>query len=778
MPRRLKSSSPPKILREARWIWPGLGFHHLHNGFARFRKVVTLHAVPKKAVAFISADQCYRLRVNGHTLCRGPARGYQASWPYDEVDLAPFLRKGRNVISIRAYNAGHSTFGYRSEGFAGLLFAARLGRQTIVSDISWKCLRESGTRRDTVPYSLQLPAHQESIDLRIESPDWETVSFDDSGWGTSEECRRWNAAPYADLEARGIPLMREFRLQPEVIGTGAGSSAAGWETATDLAALRLRENLAHAPSPAHQPLFRLPATRPGEFRSILLDFGRVVVGSVRVAVKNAAGGETLDFLHTEALDTAKLKPLMDANDHSRVRLANRLVCRAGRQSHTFFHHLGFRYLVLTGRNIRKPLDIAVDLEACGYPLDGPGAFRCSDPELNKIWEACAHTQRICSLDAYVDTPWREQAQWWGDARIQAWNTFHLSGDPRLLRRGIRILAGQPTTDGLTYGHAPTMAHSCILPDFALIWILTLWDDYWQTGETVMLERHHERVSSILDYFRRHTDEKTGLINYDPRYWLFLDWTDIQKDGQPALLSLWLLQALQKLRMLLRASSLPDNFEGVPAWERRLTASIRRHLLDRDGLVCDGLTARGKRSRKKSLQAQTLAWMCNLPGLNRKKALDDILLPWVREDRVTHAPPSSYWCAYPLDLLARHGFGEEVVLFIKRRWQQMAEFGSCFENFEARPAGGDMLSHSHAWSAHPLYLLMQTLGGIRQTAPAWREISFEPVTVGTFAEAIIPTPRGVIKARWEKQTDNSRPAIRLTKPDSIRMAKRRQSPFRG
>jgi alpha-L-rhamnosidase len=769
MPRRSKSISVLGILRQARWIWPGLGFHHLHNGFARFRKVVTLDAVPRKALAFVSADQCYRLRVNGRTVCRGPARGYQASWPYDEVDLAPFLRRGRNVISVRAYNAGHSTFGYRSEGFAGLLFAARLGRQTIVSDASWKCTREAGTRRDTVPYSLQLPAHQESIDLRIESPDWETVSFDDSGWGTSEECRRWNAAPYADLEARGIPLMREFRLQPKLIGLSTGRSARSWETAADLASLRLREKLTHEPTLSNQASFRIPATRAGDFRSFLLDFGRVVVGSVRVAVKNAGGGETLDFLHTEALDTAELKPLMDANDHSRVRLANRLVCRTGRQSHTFFHHLGFRYLVITGRNIRKPLDIAVDLEACGYPLDGPGAFRCSDPELNKIWEACAHTQRICSLDAYVDTPWREQAQWWGDARIQAWNTYHLSGDPRLLRRGIRILAGQPTTDGLTYGHAPTMAHSCILPDFALIWILTLWDDYWQTGETVMLERHHDRVSSILDYFRRHTNEQTGLINYDPRYWLFLDWTDIQKDGQPALLSLWLLQALQKLRTLLRASSLPNNFEGVPAWERRLTASIRRHLLDHDGLVCDGLTARGKRSRKKSLQAQTLAWMCNLPGLNRRKALDDILLPWVREDRVTHAPPSSYWCAYPLDLLARQGFGEEVVLFIKRRWKPMAEFGSCFENFEARPADGDMLSHSHAWSAHPLYLLMQTLGGIRQTAPAWREISFELVTVGSFAEAIVPTPRGLIKAKWEKQTDNSRPALRLTKPDSIRLA---------
>lgn len=768
MPRPLKSSSLPNILRQARWIWPGLGFHHLHNGFARFRKVITMETVPGKVLAFLSADQCYRLRVNGRTVCRGPARGYQASWPYDEVELAPFLRRGRNVISIRAYNAGHSTFGYRSEGFAGLIFAARLGRQTVVSDASWKCVRESGTRRDTVPYSLQLPGHQEAIDLRIEPPDWETASFDDSAWGTSEECRPWNAAPYAQLEARGIPLMREFRLQPTLLGLGNGRSARGWETTADLAGLRLREKLTHEPARSDQASFRIPATPAGDFRSFLLDFGRVVVGSVRVAVKDAAGGETLDFLHTEALDASQLKPLVDANDHSRVRLANRMICRAGRHSHTFFHHLGFRYLVITARNNRKPLDIAVDLEACGYPLEGPGAFRSSDPELNKIWEACAHTQRICSLDAYVDTPWREQAQWWGDARIQAWNTYHLGGDPRLLRRGIRILAGQPTSDGLTYGHAPTMAHSCILPDFALIWILTLWDDYWQTGETVMLEEHHDRVSSILDYFRRHTDAKTGLVTYDPRYWLFLDWTDIQKDGQPALLSLWLLQALQKLRLLLRASRLPDDFAGVPAWERRLTASIRRHLLDRDGLVCDGLTARGKRSRKKSLQAQTLAWMCELPGLNHEKALDQILLPWVREDRVTHAPPSSYWCAYPLDLLARLGYGEEVVQFIKRRWRTMAEFGSCFENFDPRPVGGDMLSHSHAWSAHPIYLLMQTLGGIRQTAPAWREVSFQPVMVGQSAEVAVPTPHGVINARWEKHAGDGRPEVRLNKPDSIRV----------
>jgi len=752
-----------KSLKKASWLWPELGFHHLHNGYARFRKVVPLDSVPKKAAAFITADQCYRLRVNGKTVCRGPARGYQRSWPFDEADLAPYLREGRNLITVRAYNAGHGTFGYRTEGFAGFLFAARIGRQTVVSDASWKCIRESATRRDTWPYSLQLPGHQEAVDLRADSPDWETLAFDDADWLSSEERRHWNAPPYFTLEPRGIPLMREFILKPKLIGMGGGPSAKGWEDAADLAALRNREPLNHHPADSSKPGFRVAASPKGKFRSVLLDFGKVVVGSPRIRVKGAKGGEAIDLLHTEVIDEKRLAPLMDDDDHSRVRLANRMICRKGKQTHRFFHHLGFRYLTLTVRENRGPLEIAVDLEACGYPFEETGSFRSSDPELNRIWEACAHTQRICSLDAYVDTPWREQAAWWGDARIQTWNTYFLSADPRLLRRGIRLLAGQVTPDGLTFGHAPTIAHNCILPDFALIWILTLWDDYWQTGETVMLETHHDRVSTILDYFRRHTDAETGLVQHDPRYWLFLDWTDIQKEGQPALLSLWLLQALQKLGTMARASTLEDDFEGLAAWAEALETGIGKHLLDSDGLVRDGLSAQGKPSGKKSQQAQTLAWMCELPGFNRDKALESILLPWLREDRVSHAPPSSYWCAYPLDLLAREGYGADVVAFIRRHWKAMAEFGSCFENFDPRPEGADMLSHSHAWSAHPLYLLMQILGGVRQTAPGWKTVEIDPVFVGRSARVSIATPGGTIQVAWSgTKEDEAVPDIALPK----------------
>jgi alpha-L-rhamnosidase len=161
-------------------------------------------------------------------------------------------------------------------------------------------------------------------------------------------------------------------------------------------------------------------------------------------------------------------------------------------------------------------------------------------------------------------------------------------------------------------------------------------------------------------------------------------------------------------------------------------------------------------------------MCGLPGFDREKALTEIFLPWLREDRVTHAPPSSYWCAYPLDLLASQGYGEDVVAFIKRHWKAMAAFGSCFENFDPQPEGADMLSHSHAWSAHPLYLLMRTLGGVRQTAPGWQTATVDPVFVGNQAETVVPTPHGPIHVHWKQTAPDAKPNLKIKAPNGVRL----------
>jgi hypothetical protein len=420
--------------------------------------------------------------------------------------------------------------------------------------------------------------------------------------------------------------------------------------------------------------------------------------------------------------------------------------------------MGFRYAVVTVRDATKPLKLDLSIRRMAYPFTREGSFHSSDQTLDAIWESCAWTQECCSLDAYVDTPWREQAQWWGDARVQAWNTFHFSNDARLLRRGIHCIASQTIPNGLTYAHAPTKAHSCILPDFCLTWILTLWDHYWQTGSTEAFETHEATALGILGYFRDMTDAKTGLVRFDDRYWLFLDWTTLHREGCPSVLNLWLLEALDKLALLYAAAGRKAEAKPFEAWSKRLRASLQK-LISKEGLLADGYDAKGKIVAKYSIHAQTLALITGLSPKHEKIMLEKSLLPYIRGEQIFEAMPSSYWVTYVLTELSKRGYGAEVIAFIKKHWTKMAEHGTTWETFE--PGLGNE-SFSHAWSAHPIFHLMQILGGIRQTAPGWKAIAHEPLLLGESLECTVPTPHGPIISTWKRRGDTCAVELKLPK----------------
>jgi len=753
----------PEILKQAKWIWADHYAWDLLNCYIDIRKTVTLARVPKTAPLFITADQSYRLWINGRFVCRGPARGYQSHWPYDEVDVSQYLRRGANVIAIRAHNPGFSTYQYRSQGVAGLLVAGRWGTVDVLTDATWKTRRERGINRGAPPVSFQLFG-QEHFDARVEPADWRSPGFDDSAWGPGSDSRAWNAMPWSGLEPRGIPLLAERVVAPRaLIGAAAGRCAEGYATARDVIEVRVREPLGHAPATGRPDDLRVPATGRGRFRSYLVDFGKLHVGNLTVRVDGAVGGEIVDMAHVESIDRASLSPHLPYPAGCRMAFGNRLVCRAGTTDHDFYHPFGFRYLMLTVRDAGRPLRVRFHLNWVGYPLDRKGSFASSDPVLEAIWETSAWTQQSCMLDAYVDTPWREQAQWWGDARVQAWNTFHLSGDPRLLRRGIAQIAAQTTPDGLTYGHAPTMAHHCVLPDFTLIWMLTLWDHYWQTGTPEAFRSHGETVLGALEYFLDRTDPKTRLVSYDPRTWLFLDWTGLFKDGYSAVYNLWLLIALDRMAVLAQKAGFPELTAAMTGWAADLRRSLRR-LLDTQGLMRDGLRWDGTIVDSTSIHAQTLAIVAGLNPASERTMIDRVLLPFVRGRETPQVRPSAYWITYVFEVLADRGYGAEVVACIRDRWAPMVAHGTTFEGFEREHTHGQT-SLSHAWSAHPIFHLARIIGGIWQTAPAWRSIAFVPRFIGAHGGATVPTPLGPITSAWERK--GTRVHVRLSLPKGVR-----------
>ena len=306
--------------------------------------------------------------------------------------------------------------------------------------------------------------------------------------------------PWHALEERGLPL-----LTGHVTDAGPAVRVGGTplHPAGDGPSVRL-----------HRLMPDVAWGEQGPGRVHVFDHGRTLLGLPRLRLTGGAAGDVIDVLAAQAADGRGVPVVPDPAAHNRIRMGLRLT-RSGRDVDEFeaFAPLGYRYLVVAAP---AGVEVAASIRETIYPLDERGRFGTDDADVDAVWDLCRHTQRVCLADAYTDTPYREQAQWWGDARVQSQNTFHLTPDPRPLERGIKQIAAQQLPNGLTYGHAPTVAHTCVLPDFSLIWLLTLRDHWWQTGDPRLLGEHRDAAGRVLDYFRADgRDPATGLLRHDP-----------------------------------------------------------------------------------------------------------------------------------------------------------------------------------------------------------------------------------------------------------------------
>lgn len=745
---------------------------YLYNHYAQFRRDFELSKVPRQVPLFVTADKSYRLYVNGQMICRGPARGYQSHWPFDQVDIAAHLRRGHNWVSVEAYNPGISTFQYLHQNYAGFLCA--VGEKSVEAawkDSPWQMRRDPARSTRTARLSLQVD-FQEHIDLSrddrswivCETPpqDWEPRLFNPK-WGHNYLGFPFGMPPYETLEERGIPMLREERVSPRRVTSSAeGTCGAGYRSWENVAWPFIEEakQVANWGDGSGQPareedgalVLDIEPSGAGRFRAITVEVGEYVLADLAVTVDDADGGEILDFYHYQFLRDGKPK-FVRPGDGCLVANANRMVLRTGRNNHEFYHPLGFGHFTLIVRDSTRRLTVRIQVRKVGYPFTMRGRFECSDPVLNDIHAACRRTQQLCALDAYMDTPWREQAQWWGDARVQARNTFYLDGDSRLLARGIQSVGDQPIACGLTPGHAPTSSFWCILPDFTLTWVLTLWDHYWQTGNLTLFKAMLPRVRKAMAYF--HTTEAraaNGLLQFDPRFWLFEDWSDLPKQAIPTFLNLWYCLALRSLERLCEAAGKTRDARSFADQYRRHVALVMEHLYDpQRPCFHPALDPDMRPHGEPSVHDQVIALILGIcPEPAQQALIDRIILPYLRGEKGTGAVPSAFWSTYVLQEATSRGFGEEVLGFIRRGWAPMLTTGTTWEGFAWEESSGG--SACHAWTSHPASELVDLLAGVRQLAPGWASVRIAPFFANGIdrASAMVPTPRGDLNVTWQRR----------------------------
>lgn len=162
----------------------------LDYGVFLFRNSFDLAGELSRIVIHVSADNRYRLYVNGIPVCFGPAIGDLNHYRYETIDIARFLNQGENVIAAEVVNFGEyrrgaqqtfqTAFIVQGEDSTGASPGINTGTGR------WKVIRNSAytqipfTSDSVKGYYAAGPG--ESIDAARHPWGWNSLDFDDSEW--------------------------------------------------------------------------------------------------------------------------------------------------------------------------------------------------------------------------------------------------------------------------------------------------------------------------------------------------------------------------------------------------------------------------------------------------------------------------------------------------------------------------------------------------------------------------------------------------------------------
>jgi hypothetical protein len=368
---------------DAKWIWLYAHDRDERDRRVNFRRSFTLEVVPESAKIKITADSYYTLWVNGQYVNRGPARGFQEHWPFDRIDIAAFLKKGKNVIAVMAYQYGISNYSYSHEFASGFLLSGHIGKLNLGTGDEWRTREAPGYIRAVARASGQY-CFQEFFDCRDGDDEWREISYDDSQWQSIglAEIRAVGAMPWHSFEERKIPLLTNDIIKPEkLIATSRHKAAQNWQIIQNIGKIYSQEKTKWqaASGSAETVIFE-----PG-ITAQLVDFGKEVVGLLNFEIDCAENGEILDFMVCESLsgNVPDFPDFPDSGLRSPTLFGGRIILKQGTNRHELTMPWGFRYLILLRRDASR-IRVKAALRQTIYPLNVSGKFYSSDERLNSI----------------------------------------------------------------------------------------------------------------------------------------------------------------------------------------------------------------------------------------------------------------------------------------------------------------------------------------------------------------------------------------------------------
>lgn len=705
-------------------------------GVFHFRKTFDLESKPEAFFIHVSADNRYRLYVNGKEVCEGPARGDIMNWRYETVDISPYLETGSNTIAALVFNLGEYRQPVQFSRRTAFILQADLETNYLVNtDGSWKVIKNDAYHPIRISgdrvHGFYVVGPCDSIVAEQYPWGWENQEYDDGNWlyAKGSILERGTGRGFIHgtdwwLVPRNIPLMEKHKeLIPEIERAKGIRPHDGFLSGIKDLSVKKNSRI-----------------------SILLDRTHLTIGYPRLTVSGGRGS-SIKLEYAEALyDEQGDKGNRNETEGKEISGAYDIFRPDGgdRRLYTPLWLRTFRYVQIDIETAGEALTIH-DFHNVftAYPFQ-ENAHVHIEPDtfgIQKIWETGWRTARLCAGETYFDCPFYEQLQYVGDTRIQALISLYVSGDDRLMRNAIQQFNNSIIPEGLTMCRAPTHIGQ-VIPTFSLYWIAMIHDYHLHRDDPDFVKQFLPGIRSVLTWYESRIDDTHMLGPLD--WWNFADWANGfpngipggADDGNSALISLTCVYALEYAAELFAHFDLHYESGRYASLAQAMKLAVYENCFDHSRQIFADTPDKKEFSQHTNVMAILTDALPKekQAGLFERIVADNSLIQ-----------TSLYYKFYQMRALVHSGLGNRYLELLDP-WKNMIDLGlSTFP--ETEPGSKSLVSSRsdcHAWSSSPCYDLLATVCGITPAESGFRSVRIRPhLGPSHKASCKMPHPNGTI-----------------------------------
>ncbi len=693
------------------------------------REEFSLAGKVKRATAHVCGLGMFELYLNGKKVgddVLSPALSdYDKRVYYVTYDVTSLVATGPNAVGAMLGNGRYysprldapvktRTYGYPKLLLQLVVEYAGGGRETIVSDESWK-LTTDGPIRANNEYD------GEEYDTRLEMEGWNRAGFDDRAWSPVELV----PAPAGALVAQMIEPIRVT------------------QTLRPLSVKRLA---------------------PGVH---IVDMGQNLVGWCRLQVSGPRGTQ-ITLRHAETL---KADGGLYLDNLRSAAVTDRYTLKGGvaevYEPHFTFH--GFRYVEVRG----YPGELAAEAlegRVVHDALERAGSFRCSNELLNRIYRNIDWGTRGNYRSIPTDCPQRDERQGWlGDRSEESRGETYLYRVPAFYAKWIADIEDSQRADGAISDVAPAYwafyNNGVTWPGSFVIIPGHLFEQY---ADRRVLERHYPAMRKWVEFMGgflkddlmpRDTygdwcvpPESLALIHSkDPK----------RRTAGPVLGTAYFYRVLRLMSRYAALLDKPDDAREYDALAARLRAAFQ---------------ARFYRAERKQYDngSQTSSILPLAFGIAPEAERGSIFQKLVRKIEVesqSHVGTGLVGGQWLMRVLSDSGRADLAYTMASQKtypsWGYMLERGATtiWELWNGDTADPAMNSHNHLMLIGDLNIWFhEHLAGIRTdpAQPGFKRILIRPHVVGdlSFAEAAHRSLYGEIVSRWRREAGRFTLEVRI------------------